>query len=190
MTKKQYYEYLKTDKWEAVRRAVMKRDGYSCRLCNSSIDLVAHHRTYKNVGNELNHLDDVTCLCKRCHEHFHCVTKIKLEFEQPPKKAKRKKKQKAQPEPKPQPVRKHKNGGLNYQQQSPIEIPTEDPIILTKENVNMLRTDAGGFTGATKGYFQDFGVNLQISGWINRLTGKEMTRENYIKAADARNYFR
>ena len=72
-----YQDYLKTDYWKAVSDAVKKRADYRCQLCNSQHDLCAHHRTYDHRGQELDHLSDLTCLCRRCHEIFHGKTEPK-----------------------------------------------------------------------------------------------------------------
>jgi hypothetical protein len=66
-----YNDYLLTDYWKMVSQAVKARAGYRCQICNSGLDLQAHHRTYEHRGNEINHLDDLTCLCRRCHAVFH-----------------------------------------------------------------------------------------------------------------------
>lgn len=66
-----YSDYLETDYWKAVAAKVKARAGYRCQLCNSQHDLCAHHRTYDHRGKELDYLDDLTCLCRRCHEIFH-----------------------------------------------------------------------------------------------------------------------
>lgn len=79
-----YREYLTTDKWKRVSSLVKQRDGGTCRVCNSAHRLNAHHRTYKNVGNELDHLDDLICLCQVCHELFHVngrIQRIPRDFE-------------------------------------------------------------------------------------------------------------
>jgi len=72
--KDRYAEYLKTDYWHAVTLAVKAKAGYRCQVCNSPHDLQAHHRTYEHRGSELDHLDDMTCLCRRCHSIFHGAT--------------------------------------------------------------------------------------------------------------------
>lgn len=66
-----YSDYLQTDYWKAVSDAVKKKADYRCQVCNSPHDLQAHHRSYAHRGHELDHLDDVTCLCRRCHGIFH-----------------------------------------------------------------------------------------------------------------------
>lgn len=66
-----YHGYLQSDYWKQVSDAVKAKAGYRCQVCNSPHDLQAHHRSYANRGKELEHIDDLTCLCRRCHETFH-----------------------------------------------------------------------------------------------------------------------
>jgi hypothetical protein len=66
-----YHDHIKTDYWKEVAESVKARDGYRCRVCNRDRPLEAHHRTYKNLGCEKEHLDDITTLCHRCHTLFH-----------------------------------------------------------------------------------------------------------------------
>lgn len=71
-----YQAYLQTDYWKNVALEVKRRAGFKCQVCNSPHDLQAHHRTYKNRGNELKHLEDLTCLCDRCHGMYHQKEKV------------------------------------------------------------------------------------------------------------------
>jgi 5-methylcytosine-specific restriction endonuclease McrA len=71
ITQSQYQAYLATPYWREVSRLVKKRYGWRCGVCNSPLALQAHHRTYEHQGDELNHLDDLICLCKVCHKLFH-----------------------------------------------------------------------------------------------------------------------
>jgi hypothetical protein len=64
-----YEDYLKTPEWAEKREQALERDGHRCRLCNSKEPLHVHHRTYARRGFE--DLEDLTTLCKFCHEHFH-----------------------------------------------------------------------------------------------------------------------
>lgn len=70
-SQKRYQEHLSGDYWRKVSAAVKKRADYRCQVCNSQHDLEAHHRSYEHRGNELEHLSDLTCLCRRCHGIFH-----------------------------------------------------------------------------------------------------------------------
>lgn len=65
-----YSEYLKTDHWQQVRTAALKRAGYRCQVCNTNEkSLHVHHRTYEHRGQE--YARDVIVLCADCHRLFH-----------------------------------------------------------------------------------------------------------------------
>ena len=73
-----YNTFLNSTYWKKVRLLVLERDKYKCQNCinlnksyYSKKDLEVHHLTYKNHKNELHHLDDLTTLCKSCHEYMH-----------------------------------------------------------------------------------------------------------------------
>lgn len=68
---KKYHSYLLTPKWRTISQTVIKRDGNKCTKCGSTKILHAHHKTYKNIFNELNHLEDLITLCKECHKVIH-----------------------------------------------------------------------------------------------------------------------
>lgn len=61
-----YHEYLSSPIWNDKREAVLKRDGYKCVICSGTNNLQVHHNTYARVGEE--ELEDLTTLCKWCHE--------------------------------------------------------------------------------------------------------------------------
>lgn len=61
--------YYQAREWFAICERVKERDGFRCVLCNSDKNLVVHHRTYKNFGNE--NLEDLVTLCLGCHKIFH-----------------------------------------------------------------------------------------------------------------------
>lgn len=64
-----YPEYLQSEHWLAMRRSALDRAGWRCQVCNASTRLYVHHRTYERRGHELP--DDLTVLCRKCHETFH-----------------------------------------------------------------------------------------------------------------------
>ena len=64
-----YQEYLKSPEWQTKRQEALTRAGNRCQICNSSERLEAHHRTYKNLGRELE--GDITILCRACHQLFY-----------------------------------------------------------------------------------------------------------------------
>jgi len=64
-----YTEYLQTKHWKDIRKKALIRGNKKCRMCGSKENLQVHHNTYKNIGNERD--EDLTVLCKECHEFFH-----------------------------------------------------------------------------------------------------------------------
>lgn len=62
-------EYLKSPEWNIKRKAILKRDNYTCASCNSKVPLDVHHITYIRFGNELN--EDLVSLCRECHQAIH-----------------------------------------------------------------------------------------------------------------------
>lgn len=65
-TMNNYYDKcLRSQYWDSIRLLVFERDGHKCVLCNSSINLESHHRTYDRLGHELP--EDLTTLCHDCH---------------------------------------------------------------------------------------------------------------------------
>lgn len=65
-----YAQYLKTNAWKVRRQEIIDRD-ICCRLCASEENLQVHHvdGAYKRIGNELD--QDLTTLCRDCHEMYH-----------------------------------------------------------------------------------------------------------------------
>lgn len=162
MTKK-YEDYLKTDYWKEVSRLVKKRAGFKCQMCNSPHDLAAHHRTYEHRGSEMDHLDDLICLCRRCHAIFHG----KEEAERP-KKTKRQK----------------EGHGIVDMAYVEANMPQGDaPVSLTKPLIDSCRAN-GAFTNAT---IRAFGLKSPlIEGWPGRLIGTEISRDQFRKALEGK----
>lgn len=66
----EYQAYINSPEWRAKADAAKARAGHRCQLCNRDGPLDAHHRTYERFGGgELP--EDLTVLCRGCHEHFH-----------------------------------------------------------------------------------------------------------------------
>lgn len=59
-------EYYKSNKWQEIRQARMKYDGYRCQKCGSSENLQVHHKDYVGNGREVIKEDLIT-VCERCH---------------------------------------------------------------------------------------------------------------------------
>lgn len=66
--KKDYAEYLKSDKW-IQRRDLIREQRKFCEICRSDKDLHVHHITYENLGKEKD--DDLVLVCKDCHYAIH-----------------------------------------------------------------------------------------------------------------------
>jgi len=64
-----YRDYLKTQHWDEVRRAAVRRARGACQLCAAKAHLHVHHRTYVRLGQEI--ASDVIALCGACHAAFH-----------------------------------------------------------------------------------------------------------------------
>ena len=160
-SKDRYENYLKTDYWKAVSVEVKKRAGYRCQVCNSQMDLVAHHRCYDHRGKELEHLDDLICLCVRCHSLFHGKVQAPVDEERARKKPK--KRECSAPTP-----------PADVEKDMP---PGDGPIVLTDELIQRLRTN-GAFCNAA---VIPLGItwDTMTKGWPNRLVGKEVSREVY-----------
>jgi hypothetical protein len=68
-------EYYASDDWKKKASSAKKRVNNKCQVCNSGKNgLIAHHRTYENLGSEKP--EDITVLCTRCHKLFHAVCEI------------------------------------------------------------------------------------------------------------------
>lgn len=63
-----YARYRQTSEWKAKRDQVLKRDNHICQGCGGQATL-AHHTTYRHVGQEL--LFELISLCNDCHEVVH-----------------------------------------------------------------------------------------------------------------------
>ncbi len=63
-----YLDYLKSDKWQRIRKLKLKLEKYRCahkRRKNCQGYLQVHHLHYRNLGNE--RLADLMVLCKLHH---------------------------------------------------------------------------------------------------------------------------
>ena len=165
--KERYSDYLNTDYWKAVEREVKSRAGWRCQICNSQHDLQAHHRTYEHRGHELEHLDDLTCLCRRCHAVFHG-------------------KAVSQPRVVAPAVRPRTNIKPHSQSEVYADMPCQETgvVTLTKELIDRCRTN-GVFTNATIAAFGLCGSDV-TKGWPSRLIGKRIGLPHYQQALEGR----
>lgn len=168
-----YDAYLKTDYWKAVSDSVKRRAGYRCQVCNSQHDLQAHHRTYDHKGSELEHLDDLVCMCRRCHAVFHGKEdRSALSPEKALKLAKFKERKKS------------KFVRVVPHESVDLDMPEGDPIILSPSLINQCRANSS-FTNAT---VRAFGLTraTMTSGWVVRLCNTPISREKYREALEGR----
>lgn len=66
-----YADFLKTPYWKSIALYIKERDGKKCSICGATKTLEAHHLSYDNHGDELHHLEDLTCICRKCHGNLH-----------------------------------------------------------------------------------------------------------------------
>lgn len=74
-----YRNYLKSNAWQRVRRAVLHRsggrcEGPGCRRSDQDANewiFPVHHKTDAHRYDELRHLEDLLWLCKACHAQHH-----------------------------------------------------------------------------------------------------------------------
>jgi len=71
---KDYMAFLHSKYWKFIRARVLKRGKFRCSICKDRQRLLPHHKTYHNHFNEHNHLGDLVCLCKTCHENLHGIS--------------------------------------------------------------------------------------------------------------------
>jgi 5-methylcytosine-specific restriction endonuclease McrA len=71
MNKREYRQYLKSDRWQTLRKEILQRDKFRCRLCNATpsihgIQLQVHHADYSNIGHP-EEAEDCITLCSYHH---------------------------------------------------------------------------------------------------------------------------
>ena len=70
-----YQEYLKSQKWNDIKKLVFKRDKYICQGClTETKNLQAHHLTYDRIYNEM--CFDLITLCRKCHCNIHNIDSV------------------------------------------------------------------------------------------------------------------
>lgn len=60
-----YQRYTRSPHWRAFRLEAIKNAGGKCSLCQTTDNLVVHHKHYETLGKET--FDDVEVLCSKCH---------------------------------------------------------------------------------------------------------------------------
>lgn len=92
-----YQRYIRSKDFQVVKNLVFERDNHQCQVCNWTPDdydanlksthrsLSCHHRTYDNLYNELDNLDDCITLCNICHSSIHKSPSNFTRFKNKPK---------------------------------------------------------------------------------------------------------
>lgn len=64
-----YENYLGSEDWRLKRNERMLIDKNKCTKCGSGKNLIVHHLSYKNIGDEK--MDDLITVCNSCHRKIH-----------------------------------------------------------------------------------------------------------------------
>lgn len=82
---KRYTKYIASKEFKAIKEIILERDNYTCCMCSWNISeydpekksnkrtLQCHHRTYKHLYDEMNHLEDLITCCSVCHRAIHAA---------------------------------------------------------------------------------------------------------------------
>jgi len=60
-----------------LRKKILERDNYRCRMCLSTEDIEIHELTPQSLGGKLS-FDNCFTLCYKCHRHMHNAKYFKL----------------------------------------------------------------------------------------------------------------
>jgi len=73
-----YWELLKDTRWKEKCDFIKQRDGFSCRVCKVSENLIVHHRQYRFLIDSQrfvlpweNPESELITLCDSCHKQGH-----------------------------------------------------------------------------------------------------------------------
>lgn len=64
-----YWTYIASADWRKRKEKLFKKRGKKCEICSSTHEVAVHHKSYKNLGHELD--DDLQILCNGCHANAH-----------------------------------------------------------------------------------------------------------------------
>jgi 5-methylcytosine-specific restriction endonuclease McrA len=67
-------ERLENPTYEALRRAVLQRDGWKCQDCGGMTNLEVHHQRFRSQSGP-DHEDNLITLCRDCHSVRHRLHK-------------------------------------------------------------------------------------------------------------------
>ena len=66
-----HHARLDPRRWERVRRAAFRRDGYRCTACGRAARLEGHHEPPLRDGADPYEVDGIVSLCRDCHIREH-----------------------------------------------------------------------------------------------------------------------
>lgn len=71
-----YNKYILSEEWKIIRRRILIRDNFTCKICKGeAVDV--HHLTYAHFKNELDF--ELISLCRNCHtEEYHSEKSSKI----------------------------------------------------------------------------------------------------------------
>lgn len=71
LSKKNWYwqVYLKSDHWSDLRKEALANAKFKCSKCECGGNLDVHHERYKSIYNVTQ--DDLSVLCRKCHNAEH-----------------------------------------------------------------------------------------------------------------------
>jgi hypothetical protein len=64
-----YAAYLQSAHWKRLRRRVLQRDNWRCRLCGRKKELQVHHDRYISLLSE--DIRWLKTMCRKCHDRIH-----------------------------------------------------------------------------------------------------------------------
>ena len=79
LNKEIYQEYLKSDKWKALRKLKLEKSRFICLDCKGKATEV-HHDRYWNFGNPWEFYNLIS-LCRECHKKRHNIKIERKEIE-------------------------------------------------------------------------------------------------------------
>lgn len=66
-----YLEYLRSDWWKDLRKKAIERDDNKCGFCGGIFKEVHHIKYPKRFKQD--HIDNLICVCKKCHRRLHGI---------------------------------------------------------------------------------------------------------------------
>jgi len=80
-TQKKKKKIIRIDGWAKIRKKILDRDNYACRICCQYWDLHVHHIDYNRENNDSSNL---VTLCPPCHAQVHRENYKPWEHEEDP----------------------------------------------------------------------------------------------------------